>query len=400
MLRSSLASTFALALLGACEPPAAAPTDGAVTGDAPRTPDAAVDASATSPLPTQGSLAVLTLNLHCLKTDGTVYATHTARFAAIAAAVATEHVDVVLAQEVCVRPGEDARSLLRGALDTATGATWSSVDAFVHRAWQGTADEADEHVAIFSRGPLTAPHPTEHRVQGSLRRVTLGATTTSPLASAAGVALPLRLYTVHLDFDAADVRAAQAREVATTAMVEADAQLAVDVGGGAVSLPVLVGGDFNAKLSDPGPQALATFGFTETSGSSTTTRIDHLFAHRSAPLTVTSTQEMFVGAAAVSDHPGVLVRFAPTAPTTVHLTRIVAAGTYPQPLSARGSQGPLAWDRGWPAIVRAADVAVVTSELAAGPFEYKFLRSDVDWQLGANSAGTGQADNVSTPTFP
>ena len=45
-------------------------------------------------------------------------------------------------------------------------------------------------------------------------------------------------------------------------------------------------------------------------------------------------------------------------------------------------------------------VALVLSELPAGAFAYKFLRGDVDWQLGANAAGVGQTDNQTSPTFP
>jgi len=391
------ASVLAIATLGACAPPGGVP-DAALGDDAGSTD---LDADTGSALPTQGQLTVLSLNLHCLKTGGTAYATNGARFAAIAAAVAALQIDVVLAQEVCISATEDARPLLRAALETATGATWSSVDARAHRAWEGTADEAEEHVAIFSRNALTSSSVTDHRVQGSLRRVTLGATTTSSLATASGARVPVRVYTVHLDHDVADARAAQAREVASVAMVETDAPLvALDAGAGAVALPVVVAGDFNARRTDPPPQALAELGFIEASGSAATTRIDHVFAHRSAPLVATSAMELFIGAEAVSDHPGVLVRFAPAAPTPVRLTRIVATGMYSSPLSLRGDHAPLLWDRGWPAIERAADVAFVTSELVPGTFAYKFLRNDVDWQLGANASGVGETDNVSTPSFP
>ncbi len=43
---------------------------------------------------------------------------------------------------------------------------------------------------------------------------------------------------------------------------------------------------------------------------------------------------------------------------------------------------------------------LVLSGLPAGAFAYKFLRGDVDWQLGANAAGVGQSDNQTSPTFP
>jgi hypothetical protein len=146
------------------------------------------------------------------------------------------------------------------------------------------------------------------------------------------------------------------------------------------------------------------FGFVETSGSAQTTRIDHVFTHRSAPFAPDSTKELFVGSAAVSDHPGVLVRFAPAVPKPVRLTRIVASGTFALPLSVRGDHAPLSWERGWPAFARpsasAPGVAVVTSELPGGAFAYKFLRQDTDWATGGNVSGAGETDNASTPSFP
>jgi len=394
------AALGALVALGACSPPAAAP-------DAPPPADdaaVATDAAVASGLPTQGQLAVLSLNLHCLKTEGTAFATNAARFAAIAAAVAAEHVDVVLAQEVCVTGVDDARAQLRAALATATGTPWSSVDAFAHRAWEGTADEADEHLAIFARGELKDRRDTVHRDQGSLRRVTLGATLASRLTTAAGAAVAVRIYTVHLEYNVVAAREAQAREVASAAMLEADDHgVAIELGADGVALPVIVGGDFNARSADPAPQALRQFGFVEASGSAATTRIDHVFAHRSAPVVAAAATELFVGADAVSDHPGVLVRFVPAAPTPVQLTRIVAAGSWSPPLALRGDRGPLTWDRGWPAlrpIGNQPGAAVVTSELPPGQFEYKFLRGDTDWELGANSVGVAGGIYVSMPTFP
>jgi endonuclease/exonuclease/phosphatase family metal-dependent hydrolase len=355
--------------------------------------------------PAQGQLAVLSLNLHCLKTDGTAFTSNDARFAAIATAVAAEDVDVVLAQEVCASATESARAMLLAALAKATGTTWSSAIAFAHRAWEGTADEADENVAIFSRGALTASHETVHRAQGSLRRVTLGATIASRMTTTSGKALPIRVYTVHLDHATEVARSEQGREVASASMVESDdLHVGLETGSGAVSLPVLVAGDFNAQNAAAAPQAMIQFGFVETSGSAQTTRIDHVFTHRSAPFAPDSTKELFVGSAAVSDHPGVLVRFAPAVPKPVRLTRIVASGTFALPLSVRGDHAPLSWERGWPAFARpsasAPGVAVVTSELPGAAFAYKFLRQDTDWATGGNVSGAGETDNASTPSFP
>ncbi len=382
--------------LAACGGPAAAPdVDAARTDAAPTPPDAALSPDA----PARAEVGVLSLNLHCLKNDGTAYATNAARFAAIAATIAAEQIDVLLAQELCVGAAGDARALLHAALASATGGAWASEVAATHRAWVGTPDEADEYVAVFTRGALAAPRATVHRVQGSLRRVLLGATVTGVGAT------PLRVYTVHLDHEREDVRAAQGRDVASAALVEADVEaLALDAGGGAVALPVVIAGDFNSTFTAAAPQALAGFGFVEASGSAATTRIDHVFAHRSAPLAATETRELFEGAAAVSDHPGVMVRFAAAAPTPVRLTRIAAPGAFAPPLTVRGDRAPLTWTSGWPAwphpVAGGPGVALVTSELPPGAFAYKFLRDDVDWALGANAAGVGQADNQTSPTFP
>ncbi len=387
--------------LGACAPSVAGMGAPDAVGEPPG--DAAVvttDGGGDAASPEQ--LGVLSLNLHCLKTEGTAFTTNAARFAAIAAAVSTEHIDVVLAQEVCVSATENAHTMLVAALANATGATWSSTVALAHRAWDGSADQADEYVAIFSRDALSAPRQTVHRAQGSLRRVMLGATVATRLTSPAGAALPVRVYTVHLDHEDAVVRAAQGREVASAAMVESDnEQIAIEAGDGAVALPLLVGGDFNARLLGEAPQALVELGFVAASGSAQTTRIDHVFSHRSAPLAPALAVELFEGAAAVSDHPGVLVRFVPAPPQPVRLTRVVASGTFPLPLSVRGDRAPLSWDRGWPAFPAAgAGVAVVTSEMPAAAFAYKFLRQDADWAIGGNVIGAGEADNVSTPSFP
>ena len=373
--------------------------------------DAAVPSTSTDagseagpPLVPSGQLTVLSLNLHCLKTEGTVFPTNAERFAAIAKAVAVEDVDVVLAQEVCSTPTANARTMLTDALGKATGTTWSSTAAFAHRAWEGTPDEADESLAIFSRGALTAPHETVHRAQGTLRRVTLGATTASRMTTSQRAALPVRVYTVHLDYSTPSARGLQGREAASAAMFETDTErLGLDLGGGAVSLPVLVAGDFNALSADPAPQALRDFGFLETSGSASTSRIDHVFVHRSAPFTQASSKVLFEGAQAVSDHPGVLVRYVPAAPKPVKLTRISATGAFPTPLSVRGDRAPLSWAQGWPAfptVGASASVTLVTSEVPAGPFAYKFLRQDSDWANGNNMSGVGETNNASSPTFP
>lgn len=375
----------------------------ATTGDggAP-TPDASPEDAALpidAPAPS-GALTILSLNLHCLKNDGTSFTTNPQRFEAIALAAARERVDAILAQEVCASASEDARALLVAALQKATGASWSSAAALAHQAWQGTADEAAESVAIFSRLPLSSPRETAHRAQGTLRRVTLGATLTTGVTGPSGAPLAVLVHTVHLDHETATVREGQAREVASLALAEADEPAIALTSAGGTSLPVVVGGDFNATYAAEAPQALAAFGFVESSGSDGGARIDHVFMHRSAPLAKESSKEVFTGKDAVSDHPGVIVRFVAAAPAPVRLTRIVARGTFAAPLAVRGDRAPLSWGRGWPAYTTSAGQALVTSELPASPFAYKFLREDRDWATGGNAAGAGETDNTSTPTFP
>lgn len=409
-----LALSSALCASAACSS-ADAPSSGSppVPGDAgttitppdgapPEPVEAGVDGASAG---LRGSLTVLTLNLHCLKTDGTAFATNDARFAAIAKAAADERVDVLLAQEVCVSATENARTMLTGALEKATGASWSSEVAFAHRAWEGTPDEADESVAVFSRGVLRDKRELVHRSQSALRRVSLAVTVESPVTTATGAPLAVRLATVHLDHLDAIARPAQAREVASAAVFDADEdRLALDEGAGAVSLPLVVGGDFNARWASPATKALVDFGFVESTASAATARIDHVFVHRSAPLVAGASRELFVGAAAVSDHPGVLVRFDAAPSKPVHLTRIIATGAFAQPLSVRGDQAPMTWDVGWPAFSRRGAggpaVALVTSELTARAFSYKFLQGDAVWQTGANESGMGERDNTITPSFP
>lgn len=385
-----LAPLVALACATASDPESA-PSGSVDGGPSTTTPDAgAVDGEAPDASnPAAPVFTVLSLNLHCLKLDGTAFTAHDPRFRAIAKAAADERVDAILAQEVCKNATLDARVALEGALAEATGARWSSAAAFAHRAWEGTPDAADEHVAIFARGELGAPRTTTHRAQGSLVRVTLGATASSALGAT-------RLYTVHLDHADAVARAAQGREVAALAMNESDEEKVGSDG----ALPIVVAGDFNARIDAMAPVAMTAFGFVEASGSKGTTRIDHVFVHRGAPFAPSAAIEMFTGASAVSDHPGVLVRFAKAAPKPVKLTRIVARGTTAN-VTVRGDRAPFDWERGWPAFPRRnAEATLVTSELPAGAFTYKFLRDDKDWALGENVAGQGERDNASTPSFP
>jgi endonuclease/exonuclease/phosphatase family metal-dependent hydrolase len=380
----------------------AGPDSGSIDGDGGPTPE--VDGGdASNPVTGDDRIAILSLNLHCLKTTGTAFTTNEARFEAIAKTVQDERVSVILAQEVCISKTENARAMLGAALDKATGTKWSSVAALAHDAWVGTPDEASEHVAIFSSRDLTLATENIHRAQSTLRRVTVGATIPSTTLDANGKSQPFRIYSVHLDHADAVVRSAQAREVASAATVDADEGklLVHQVGpGSGVVVPVIVAGDFNAQSGTDPLKAMTDYGFVEQSGSATTTRIDHVFAHRGAPIEAIESKVLFTGNAAVSDHPAVLVRFKGKPQSGVNVTRIVASGTSASPLTVRGDRAPLSWERGWPAYPRAAGGhGIVTSEIAAGAFTYKFLQNDTVWASGPNVSGTGETDNASTPSF-
>jgi endonuclease/exonuclease/phosphatase family metal-dependent hydrolase len=348
-----------------------------------------------------GDVTVLSLNLHCFKTSRTAFASNEARFDAIAEGIRAHAVDVVLAQESCERPGESTREALERRFAIATGAAWSSVSAFAHSAWEGSPDEADEHLAIFARGALRDATATEHRAPGSsLRRVMLGATVDAPAVGA------VRVWTLHLDHANATAREEQAREAASLAMAEGDS-VAIAVPPTGVALPLIVGGDFNARQGTPTLNAMRDAGFFEASASPNTRRIDHIFAHRSAPLRVVERKVIFTGRDAVSDHPGVLVRFAAANPAPVRLTRVFARGERGARLTVRGDTHPLAWDRGFPTFERAAPDgtagtvhAFVTSELGERTFSFKFLRNDRDWQLGDDMRGAGGGDTTLRPEFP
>jgi hypothetical protein len=238
--------------------------------------------------------------------------------------------------------------------------------------------------------------------------VALPSDVSAALAAAAGAPVgALRVHTVHLDHADAAARAAQGREVASLAMLDAvDEAVAVAPlpGDAAVTLPVVVAGDFNAREGTEPLLAMTDSGFVEASGSAGTTRIDHVFVHRSAAFVARERRAVFTGASAVSDHPGVLVRFEASPPKLAKLTHIAARGSFPIALAVRGDHAPLSWERGWPAFpLRTAaepTVTLVTSELPAAPFAYKFLRADQDWQTGENVTGSGHAPNATTPTFP
>lgn len=398
-----LLSCAPAALLGGCGE-SAPPGEGAIdasVADAPRngTDSAALDAAADTRAAndaaqvaprdggdagTLASFGVLSLNLHCLKLDGTTFASNEARFAAIADAVRSEDIAVILAQEVCATKTVSAEALLRGALEAATKVPWTSHEAFAHKAWEGTPDEADEGVAVFVRGTLENPEDARFGAQAALTRVAVSATLPSELGA-------LRVTSVHLEVTSATVRAAQAREAAALAVTASDP-----------GFSALVGGDLNDVPGSAPHGAFGAFGFRELSKTSAT-QIDHVFAHRAANVAVVEARSLFddSGTPRVSDHDGVLVRVAGGPGERVQATRFVARASADGGfLAIRGDRSPLSWSYGWPSRRTATGVRLVVTELDAGPFAYKYVKDDQIWQLGENLTGQGGADNAATPTFP
>lgn len=332
------------------------------------------------------SYGALSLNLRCFKLDGTSYATNTDRFAAIAAAVATEHVAAIAVQEACKTAVDDAIATLEAALETATGEVWSSAWAFSHIAWEGTLDQADEGVGILARGEIDDVASFAYRAQGGLARVGIAATLAADLGG-------FRLHCVHLDHEDEAVRIKQAREAAALALTEGDP-----------GLQLLIAGDLNAPEATDPHGAFGAFGFRDLTDPIAATRIDHIFAHRGADLNAAGARAIFTGAdyAVVSDHPGVLVELSPGTGESVVTTRITAICDVGMgnAIAVRGDTPPLTWDWGWPALpLDANHWRLVLTDLPAAPFELKVLRNDSDWQTGDNVTGNGGADNETTPIF-
>lgn len=328
-----------------------------------------------------GGLVVLSLNLRCLELEGTPYRDHAGRFDAIASACEREAVDALLLQEVCEDGVVDALAALEEALEEVTGEGWSAAAAFAHVAWEGTARQADESVAILARGELGAVTARTHHAQGGLRRATV----------AANLDGGLRVVSTHLDFMDAAVRGAQAREVAVAALVDAG------------SSDVLVGGDLNGRTGGAAWSALADAGFVDAAAALPPDRIDHVLVHRGAAFRGAAARALFdTPEERVSDHPGVLVRLAPAAPAPVTVTRITARVDvgFGRRVTVRGDRAPLSWELGQPLVSLAADRWAFASTEIDGRFRFKLLRDDVDWQSGDDLvADAGDSVEV-TPEFP
>ena len=353
--------------------------------------EAAAPDVAAPPAP-KSNLVIASLNLHCLKNEGTAFASSAARAAAVAKKLTALGVDVLVAQEVCVRAGQGGESMqahLDGALRTETGTTWESRLVYVHDAWVGTLDEAREHLGIFSRQPLGEARPLVHRVQGALSRQALAVRVSPPGMPA------IDIVDVHFDHANADVRTAQARDVAVRAVLDAP----VD-GAGKATVSALVLGDYNARAEASSHAALRSAGFVALGASLGLTRIDHALLHRSAPYAESGFSIQLEGAEAVSDHPMIVAVLAARQGSPVPVTR-VAAASRARALTVRGNAAPLSWLSGWPLLATSGgSVEMASTEIAAGPFELKLLEDDTDWQTGANVPGRGGEATRVTPSFP
>lgn len=345
--------------------------------------EATTSSSSTGADETSAPFTLLSLNLHCFRVDGTVYATNAERFAAIASLAAAREVAVLTLQEACERPGEKAIELLRAALEQQTGVPWTSTWALAHVAWEGTPDEADEGVGLLVRGALSDPGALEHAVQGALRRIAVSATLPPALGSP-------RVTSVHFEVFEPEARTMQAREVAAAGLVDTDSTYAV-----------IIAGDFNDVEGSATHAAFPAMGYLAADAGLDPSGIDHVMSHRAAPLRPTLAEQVFLGAQAVSDHPGILVRFEPATGDIVTTTRITAESDPGADhfLSLRGDTAPLDWDRGFPMrAVKPGEHVFVTTEIAA-PFAFKALLDDTTWQTGPNVEGVAGAAQVVMPVF-
>ncbi len=350
--------------------------DGFVPHSAASTGDTA--AGHTGPTTDEGRLTVLSLNLHCLKQEGTPFATLEERLDAVAAFVVDEGVDALAVQEACVAGGVDALELLRARLEALGGAAWSSAWSFAHVGWEGTPDEAEEGVGLLVRGGALEATEIVYVTPGRLRRVALAARLPEG---------PL-LVSTHLDYDDELQREDQARQTASWSLAIAG------------SPEVIVAGDLNATAGSATHRSLLDFGFVDAGEALDPARIDHVLVHRGASWRAAEARLVLTDPP-VSDHPGVLVRLEATTPEPVTLTRLTARVDvgFGHHLAVRGDPAPLSWERGWWARPAAADRwELVLTELE-GPFSFKTLVDDTTWQTGEDVTATAGDEVEVTPTF-
>ncbi len=197
---------------------------------------------------------------------------------------------------------------------------------------------------------------------------------------------------IHFDvFDAA-ARAAQAQEASAAALADAEPLL-----------DAIVAGDFNDVEGSPAWSAFPAMGYLSADEGLDLTGIDHVMIHRAAPLRPTSVAIVLTGAAAVSDHPGVLVHFEPATGDAVTITRLPTATRIQGPVTfsrLRGDKAPSHVELRLPDAQRRAanDHALILTEMP-GTFAFKLLRDDTDWQLGADLQGNAGTDQTVSPTF-
>jgi len=369
---------LALALC-ACTPDPALPDDSGPPDSEPPGETGDVEPDDSDP---PAELALLSLNLHCLKTSGTDFGSNPERFAAIAEAVAADQVRAIALQELCVSQDEDAGALLVQALEDATGLAWELATAFAHSAWEGTEDEADEYVGLAVQGGLLEQREIVFHSQEGLRRVGIQGRWDAGFAQ-------LAISSVHLDHQHDDARLGQARQAAVEALVSDAAPASV------------VMGDFNDTPGSEATAAMGAMGYADLGAALDDDRIDYVWVHRGAPVEALGFERVFTGERwpEVSDHPGMLARLVaaelePVTLTTVR-TQHGAAGHY---LAVRGDASPLDWELGWPASQDGDQWTAVFSELD-GSFEYKWLLDDQDWQSGENLQGRAGTLNEGEVSF-
>ncbi len=328
------------------------------------------------------SVGILSLNLHCLKTDATDYSSNAERFEAIARAVRAEGVQAIALQELCERPDESAGELLLAALEAFTVQDWSLAVAFAHTGWEGTEDEADEYVGLAVQGSFSETREVVYHVQDGLQRVAVAGTWTSPFGA-------LTLLSVHLDHQHDGARLSQARQSAVEALVSESGAAA------------MVLGDFNDTPDSDAIRSMLAMGFEDLGRGMDDDRIDYVFAHRGAPVRSDGVERIFTGEVwpEVSDHPGVVAMLGFDSGSELALTTVSTEyGADSHYLAVRGDVSPLDWEQGWPAS-RSGDTWTAAFSEVVGSFDYKWLLDDTTWQQGDNLEGQARGANGGSVTF-
>jgi len=319
------------------------------------------------------SYGLMTINLHCFKTEGSAFGNNDDRFGQIARGAADQNVAVIAAQEVCQRGDAFAARDLRAALERATQHEWSFSWMPAHVGWQGTPDEANEGVAVFVRGRIDDGKVVFYSFhhQNSLRRVMVGVQLPDELGG-------YHVFSIHLAVEEWHLRAAQAREAAAIALAAPWPRM-----------DVIVAGDFNDHEATAPITAMIDWGYRNvTQGVSSGFRIDHIFQHRASWLASRGARAIFDGSfyPRVSDHEGYLAWVGPGVGDSVPATQLVADidvgfGNW---LAVRGGTWPLSWDEGVPAFpVSGTQWRIIASEITGGS-EFKWLLNDSRWQSGGN----------------